>query len=191
MTTRPEFPAFPCRHPRSGFVCLGNTELCFDQTPGFALSRWFKPDSQWHFFLYLAINRKRDGVVNAGAVSEGATVFSESTSSAVQPHGGGRSHGIANSTKIPSPRIDLGGQPTDPGWRGKEGTASGIKNNEGAQSLGKKTITFFPLAPHDSRQARDANGRSGNPAIGGRQGDRTHSTDQAGDRDARGEVTRD
>ena len=97
----------------------------------------------------------------------------------------------ANSTKIPSPRIDLGGQPTDPGWRGKEGTASGIKNNEGAQSLGKKTITFFPLAPHDSRQARDANGRSGNPAIGGRQGDRTHSTDQAGDRDARGEVTRD
>ena len=50
----------------------------------------------------------------------------------------------ANSTKIPSPRIDLGGQPTDPGWRGKEGTASGIKNNEGAQSLGKKTITFFP-----------------------------------------------
>ena len=39
------------------------------------------------------INRGRDGAVNAGAVSEGATVFSESTSSAVQPHGGDRSHG--------------------------------------------------------------------------------------------------
>ena len=39
------------------------------------------------------INRGRDGMVNAGAVSEGATVFSESTSSAVQPHGGDRSHG--------------------------------------------------------------------------------------------------
>ena len=38
----------------------------------------------------LMINRGRDGMVNAGAVSEGATVFSESTSSAVQPHGGDR-----------------------------------------------------------------------------------------------------
>ena len=37
-----------------------------------------------------------------------------------------------------------GPRPTDPGWRGKEGTASGIKNKEGAQSLGKKTLTFFP-----------------------------------------------
>ena len=56
-----------------------------------------------------------------------------------------RTIGRANSTKIPSPRIDPGERPTDPGWRGKEGTASGIKNKEGAQSLGKKkTLTFFP-----------------------------------------------
>ena len=40
----------------------------------------------------LMINRGRDGMVNAGAVSEGAAVFSEITSSAVQPHGGDRSH---------------------------------------------------------------------------------------------------
>ena len=41
------------------------------------------------------INRGRDGMVKAGAVIEGATatVLSESTSSAVQPHGGDRSHG--------------------------------------------------------------------------------------------------
>ena len=38
--------------------------------------------------LDLMINGGRNGMVNAGAVTEGATVFSESTSSAVQPHGG-------------------------------------------------------------------------------------------------------
>ena len=31
-----------------------------------------------------------------------------------------------------------GGPRTDPGWREKEGTASGIKNKEGAQSLGTR-----------------------------------------------------
>ena len=50
----------------------------------------------------------------------------------------------ANATEIPSPRIDPGERPTDPGSRGKEGAASRIKNKEGAQSLGKKTLTFFP-----------------------------------------------
>ena len=43
----------------------------------------------------------------------------------------------------------------------------------------------------DERVARHGDDRSGIAAIGGRQGDRTHSTDQADDRDARGEVTRD
>ena len=30
--------------------------------------------------------------------------------------------------RIPSPRIDPGERPMDLGWRGKEGTASGIKD---------------------------------------------------------------
>ena len=50
-----------------------------------------------------------------------------------------------NSTKIPSPRIDPGERPTGPGWRGKEGTASGVKNKEGAQSL--FNLTEFGLPP--------------------------------------------
>ena len=96
----------------------------------------------------------------------------------------------ANSTKIPSPRIDPGERPTGPGWRGKEGAASGIKNKEGAQSLGKKNPRFVSLAPHDGRQARVANDRSGISAAEGRLRDTAHRTDQAGDRDASGDVAR-
>ena len=40
----------------------------------------------------LVINRRRGRIINAGAVSERAKVFSESTSSAIQARGGNRRH---------------------------------------------------------------------------------------------------
>ena len=45
---------------------------------------------------------------------------------------------------------------------------------------------------HPTAATRETrNDRSGIPAVGGRQSGRSHRTDQADDRDARGEVTRD
>ena len=52
-------------------------------------------------------------------------------------------------------------------------------------------LTFF-FDDHPTAATRETrNDRSGIPAVGGRQSGRSHRTDQAGDRDARGEVTRD
>ena len=51
--------------------------------------------------------------------------------------------GRANSTKIPSPRIDPRERPADPGWTGKEGKTSGIKNEENPRSVGPKNPLFF------------------------------------------------
>ena len=53
----------------------------------------------------------------------------------------------ANSTKNPSPRIDPRERPADPGWNGKEGTTSGIKNEENPRSVGPKNPLFFLYSP--------------------------------------------
>ena len=52
--------------------------------------------------------------------------------------------------------------------------------------------SFFFVDDHPTAATRETrNDRSGIPAVGGRQSGRSHRTDQADDRDARGEVTRD
>ena len=63
------------------------------------------------------------------------------------------------------------------------------KDRTRSRSEAKPHFFFYDhptAARHETRTDR-----SGIPAIGGQQGDRTHRTGQADDRDARGEVTRD
>ena len=58
----------------------------------------------------------------------------------------------ANLTKNPSPRIDPGERPVDPGWNGKRGTTSKKKKKANPQSLGRKNRHFF-LNAHFNHQA--------------------------------------
>jgi hypothetical protein len=68
---------------------------------------------------------------------------------------------------------------------------SGIKKGPHALAQRSKNLTFF-FDDHPTAATRETrNDRSGIPAVGGRQSGRSHRTDQADDRDARGEVNRD
>ena len=66
-----------------------------------------------------------------------------------------RSGGRANLTKNPSPRIDPGERPADPGWNGKRGTTSRKKNEANPQSLGQRNPLFF-LGRHTTAAGREA-----------------------------------
>ena len=61
----------------------------------------------------------------------------------------------ANLTKNPSPRIDPGERPADPGWNGKRGTTSRKKNEANPQSLGQENPLFF-LGRHTTAAGREA-----------------------------------
>ena len=60
----------------------------------------------------------------------------------------------ANLTKNPSPRIDPGERPADPGWNGKRGTTSRKKNEANPQSLGQENPLFFLGATRQPPGAR-------------------------------------
>ena len=97
----------------------------------------------------------------------------------------------ANSTKIPSPRMDPAKRPTDPRRSGKEGPKGRIKKEPNSQALCRKTLDFFlddrqTPARREARNHRSEDAKMPGPPPCGPQ--RTGRADQ---RDARGDANRD
>jgi hypothetical protein len=97
----------------------------------------------------------------------------------------------ANSTKIPSPRMDPAERPTDPRRSGKEGPKGRIKKEPNSQALCRKNLDFFlddrqTPARREARNHRSEDAKMPGPPPCGPQ--RTGRADQ---RDARGDANRD
>ena len=100
-------------------------------------------------------------------------------------------HARANSTKIPSPRMDPAERPTDPRRSGKEGPKGRIKKEPNSQALCRKNLDFFlddrqTPARREARNHRSEDAKMPGPPPCGPQ--RTGRADQ---RDARGDANRD